>query len=587
MKNKKYLALLIAAGMVMSMTACGGAGQTQESGSAAENESSSGSEAQTSEADTSGREASGDEGAAGEVIELTYMHKLNGTEKYVGDDDINNNVYTRCYLDDLGIKLNYTIAAAGDDYTQKLTMAIASNDLPDLMDLPAEEFSELAQAGMLADITESYDTYASDLLKQTIEVDGGIQLASAKVDGKLYGIPQLSAADGTCDLLWIRTDWLENLGMKAPTNMDELIELARAFRYDDPDGNGEDDTWGIGFQKDIVTENGASPGSYEGFFAAYGAYARAWVEGDDGTIAYSGINPGMKDALAQLNKMYQDGLIDPEFGVKDTVKLSEDISAGKVGMFYGLEGMPWGACKSNIETNPDADWQCYPIVSATSEPAKPITYVRISRYFAANAKCEHPEALVKIANVFQDKINSLDATEETLNTFGVDPATGINFAEYAAFGMDPAIQKCNTYYKEIRETLEGKTTVEEIHPEAARYYKVIKNFIDNGMDKGADSLGWNYYKFIGPEGSWNTIINDYKANNKLVQSVFFGAPTPGMSTNLSSLDKLQAETYVNIIMGTQSADSFDEFVTNWKSLGGDQITEEVNEWYNTTFAELQ
>ena len=94
----------------------------------------------------------------------------------------------------------------------------------------------------------------------------------------------------------------------------------------------------------------------------------------------------MKDALAQLNKMYQDGLIDPEFGVKDTVKLSEDISAGKVGMFYGLEGMPWGACKSNIETNPDADWQCYPIVSATSEPARPITYVRISRYFAANAK---------------------------------------------------------------------------------------------------------------------------------------------------------------------------------------------------------
>ena len=86
---------------------------------------------------------------------------------------------------------------------------------------------------------------------------------------------------------------------------------------------------------------------------------------------------------------------------------------------------------------------------------------------------------------------------------------------------------------------------------------------------------------------WVGTINDYKANNKLVQSVFFGAPTPGMSTNLSSLDKLQAETYVNIIMGTQSADSFDEFVTNWKSLGGDQITEEVNEWYNTTFAELQ
>lgn len=139
--------------------------------------------------------------------------------------------------------------------------------------------------------------------------------------------------------------------------------------------------------------------------------------------------------------------------------------------------------------------------------------------------------------------------------------------------------------RRIKSTLNGETTVDEIHPEAARYYNVIKNFIDNGMDKGQDSLGWNYYKFIGPEGSWNTIINDYKANDKLVQSVFFGAPTPSMSTNLPALNKMQAETCVNIIMGTQPADSFDEFVSNWKSLGGDAITEEVGEWYNTTFGE--
>ena len=564
MKKKKILALMMAVSMAGSLAACGGG------------DSSKG----TSKGGAS--EGSTEDG----MVELTYMHKLNGTEKYVGDDDINNNVWTRCYQDDLGIKLNYTIAAAGDDYTQKLTMAIASNELPDLMDLPPEEFSELANAGMLADITDSYEKDASDLLKQTIEVDGGIQLASAKVDGKLYGLPQLSAADGTCDLLWIRTDWLENLGLKAPTTMDELIEVAKAFRYNDPDGNGQDDTWGIGFQKAIVSEDGASPGSYEGFFAAYGAYAKAWVKGDDGKITYSGINNGIKDALTQLNQMYEDGLIDPEFGVKDTVKLGEDISAGKVGMFYGLEGMPWGACKSNIENNPEAEWQCYPIVSAIDEPAKPITYVRISRYYAANAKCEHPEALVKIANVFQDKINSLDSTEETLNTFGVDPETGINFAEYAAFGMDPAIQKCNTYYKEIKDTLEGNSKIEDIHPEAARYYNVIKTYIDGGMDKASNSLGWNYYKFIGPEGSWNTIINDYKANDKLVQSAFFGAPTPTMSTNLVSMDKLQSETFVNIIMGTQKPETFDDFVKQWKEMGGDTITDEVNEWYEKTLADV-
>ena len=95
MKKKKILALMMAVSMAGSLAACGGG------------DSSKG----TSKGGAS--EGSTEDG----MVELTYMHKLNGTEKYVGDDDINNNVWTRCYQDDLGIKLNYTIAAAGDDYT--------------------------------------------------------------------------------------------------------------------------------------------------------------------------------------------------------------------------------------------------------------------------------------------------------------------------------------------------------------------------------------------------------------------------------------------------------------------------------------
>ena len=108
------------AAMTVSLAACGGSGQSTGAASGTEG---AGSTEGSAQADDGGN------------VELTYMHKLNGTEKYVGSDDINNNVYTRCYQDELGITLKYTIAAAGDDYTQKLTMAIASNDLPDLMDL--------------------------------------------------------------------------------------------------------------------------------------------------------------------------------------------------------------------------------------------------------------------------------------------------------------------------------------------------------------------------------------------------------------------------------------------------------------------
>lgn len=193
-----------------------------------------------------------------------------------------------------------------------------------------------------------------------------------------------------------------------------------------------------------------------------------------------------------------------------------------------LEGIPWGCAKSSIENNPKADWVCVPIVSATDKPAVAPMYVRITRYYAVNKNCKNPEAIFKLANEFQDKINSIDSDEETLNTFGVDPKTGANLAILAAFILDSAIQKCNTYYSEIKSVFDGKSTVDQIHPEAARYYKVMKEFVDSGYDK-TNSLGWNYYKFIGPEGSWNTIINDYKANNRTTESLFFGAPTATMS----------------------------------------------------------
>lgn len=577
MRRKMVMAMMLAAVMTVTAAGCGNGSKSE----AASKDTAAGSDAA---AKTSDAGAESSDGNTGEMQEISIMHKLSGNEKYIEGDDINNNVWTRYYQDEFGIKLNYTIAAAGDDYTQKLTMAIASNDLPDIIELPAKEFQELAQAGMLADLTDVYEKEGSQLLKTALESDGGTQLSSAKIDGKLYAIPQPASSDSTCDLLWVRTDWLKNLGLEAPKNMEELLAVAKAFRYDDPDQNGKDDTWGIGFQKDINKADGASPGSYEGFFAAYDAYVRAWLPDESGQIAYTGIRPGVKDALTELSQMYKDGLIDPEFGVKDVVKLSEDIASGKVGMFFGNEGTPWGAAKSCIEKNPSADWQCFPIVSATDKTAEPISYIRLNRYYGVNKNCKNPEAVIKLANAFQDKINSIDSTEETLNTYGVDPKTGINFAEYPAAALDPAVQKCNTYYAEIKDALEGKIKPEEMHPEAKRYYETIKAYRDGGSDKSKNSLGWNYDKFIGPEGSWNTIINVYKADNILKESVFFGALTPTMGTKLASLDKLQSETYVNIIMGTQAPDTFDKFVSDWKSLGGDEITKEVNDWYKTTFA---
>ncbi|MNY55159.1 hypothetical protein D3C86_1911100 [compost metagenome] len=74
------------------------------------------------------------------------------------------------------------------------------------------------------------------------------------------------------------------------------------------------------------------------------------------------------------------------------------------------------------------------------------------------------------------------------------------------------------------------------------------------------------------------ITDQYDKNNQFLLEKFVGAPTPTMVERKATLEKLQNEVFVKIILG-DPIDTFDKFVEDWKKLGGDQITEEVNQWY--------
>lgn len=83
----------------------------------------------------------------------------------------------------------------------------------------------------------------------------------------------------------------------------------------------------------------------------------------------------------------------------------------------------------------------------------------------------------------------------------------------------------------------------------------------------------------GPGGSLG-VLSDYVANQKVMDNQFYGAPTQAMVDKDGTLQKMQLETFTSIIMG-ESIDKFDQFVDSWKKLGGDQMTKEVNAWYQS------
>ena len=112
-----------------------------------------------------------------------------------------------------------------------------------------------------------------------------------------------------------------------------------------------------------------------------------------------------------------------------------------------------------------------------------------------------------------------------------------------------------------------------LNAEQLNYYEMSMKSL-NG-----DYTNNNYHqlKMFGPEGSVEVMYNNYWVPGNIVTDAYYVAPTESMTGMLPTLNKKQVESYTKVILDGNAAE-FDQFVENWNALGGEDITEEVNEW---------
>lgn len=158
---------------------------------------------------------------------------------------------------------------------------------------------------------------------------------------------------------WVRSDWLANLGLDVPVTFDDFIAVAEAFTNQDPDQDGEDDTYGMVLHRD----NWGMPGGLEPFFNAHHAYPNIWIEDGQGGIVFGSVQPAMKEALRALHDLYERGIIDKEFAVRPADKVPEEIASERVGMINGPFWISLWPLMDSINANPEADW--LPLIPAT------------------------------------------------------------------------------------------------------------------------------------------------------------------------------------------------------------------------------
>ncbi|GIP10638.1 family 1 extracellular solute-binding protein [Paenibacillus macerans] len=529
--------------------------------------------------DNQNQASAADDGPLGKydpAIEVSFVRDLsdvveNNVLGVLKGETIDNNRWTQLYEDELGIKIKYDWVVKGsptsDQYLQKINVTLASGDLPDVIPVNATQLKQLADSDQIEDMTELYEKYASPFTKKVLSEEGTSVFDAATFDGKLMAVPQLESSMERAMYIWIRTDWLDKLGLKPPKTMADVLAISKAFTEGDPDGNGKKDTFGLGVTKDLW---GGAMG-LEGFMAGYDAYPNIWVEDASGKLVFGSTQPEVKKALQVLQDMAKNGQIDQEFGVKDGGKVSEQISAGKIGMEYGEQWNSIWPLQLNRDNDPNAQWQAFPIVSESGETPKVPLKFSTTRFFAVKKGAAHPEAVIKMFNLHLEKnwgetaeFDKYFAPPEAESVWQLSPVTPYPVKKNVdAFRAIDAARKAGDF---STLTGEAKTIQEKLEAYAS------------GSSDGFALWGWE--RIYGEEGSMG-IADHYDKNNQFLREKFVGAPTPTMVERKATLEKLQNEVFVKIILG-DPIDKFDQFVADWKKLGGDQITQEVNEWYETT-----
>ena len=202
-----------------------------------------------------------------------------------------------------------------DQYPNKLNIMMASGEQLDMANCdPGKTLIEWARN----DIILSYDEYLKDgKYPYVSSVVNSEAYKGLKIDGKAYFKPL-----GLCPQQWgylIRQDWLDNLGLDIPTNIDEFYEVIRAFTYDDPDKNNKQDTYGL-----YVRAGGdADPTELQTFSYILRAYAinagaGNWVELPNGTVTRYEVSDAAKEGARFIAKAIKEGLIN-----KDWLSLKE------------------------------------------------------------------------------------------------------------------------------------------------------------------------------------------------------------------------------------------------------------------------
>lgn len=303
-----------------------------------------------------------------------------------GMGTIEDNMWTKWINENGPAKVKF-VAIPRWESQSKLNVLLASGSAPDLIfefgTSIRNQLFDQKQLMPLDDLIEKHSVEYKALLKKYPQ----LKQAGIKSDGKLYEFGRMNEVYPLVSV-FIRQDWLDKLGLIVPTTEEEFLAVAKAFTEQDPDGNGVDDTYGVG-----GFEFGDNAGLFRYIFNAN------WVNLDENGEIQVGPER-MKKEAEYKRALYEAGVVDKDFlSDKDGSKSKQDFLNGKIGIYAYMTNDYMGFASRELDTLmknvPESKLKILPLPKTSVGQFTIVWNNPVQMTAVVNARAKKPEAIMK------------------------------------------------------------------------------------------------------------------------------------------------------------------------------------------------
>lgn len=255
--------------------------------------------------------------------------------------DPNEKPITQRIQDETNIQIDWT-CYVDDQFAEKKQLALAQKKLPDAVfsaDMSQYDLLRYAKDGTIIAVEDLIDEHMPNL-KKVLDDNPEYRALITAPDGHIYSFPWIEELGTGKEAIqaiggkpWINQTWLDELNLAMPTTIDELTDVLKAFRDENPEGRNNVLPMSFMLAEDNPNEGVSILLSSFGF----GDNPEHYVVNNDKKVVYTLADEGIIPGFEWLNSLYEDNLIDPEVFTHDWGTYAAKGNSGRYGVCVGWD----------------------------------------------------------------------------------------------------------------------------------------------------------------------------------------------------------------------------------------------------------